>query len=206
MGAYMPVGTNRAYAYLGQQEFTFANWAKAVRSGNTFVTSGPLLLLQADGYAPGQEINLRAGGGTIEVHASAQSFVPFHRLEIVLNGRVVASRDAASGTRELTLAERIHVPGAGWLAARCSSQLGPVTSWEFMVQAHTSPVYLIVPGQELFSQDAVVYMLTLIEGAQVFVENLATQPDPERLAATRKVLADARAVLHGRLHEHGIPH
>src|SRR5207247_1755448 len=103
MGAYMPVGTNRAYAYIGQQEFTFTNWAKAVRSGNTFVTSGPLLLFQADGHAPGQEINLGAGGGTIEVHASAQSFVPFHRLEIVLNGRVVASRDAASGTREMTL-------------------------------------------------------------------------------------------------------
>ncbi|PYV24915.1 MAG: hypothetical protein DMG27_11670 [Acidobacteria bacterium] len=206
MGAYMPVGTNRAYAYIGQQEFTFTNWAKAVRSGNTFVTSGPLLLFQADGHAPGQEINLGAGGGTIEVHASAQSFVPFHRLEIVLNGRVVASRDAASGTREMTLTEKIHVPGPGWLAARCSSQLGPVTSWEFMVQAHTSPVYLIVPRQELFSPATAAYMLALIDGSQVFVENLAIRPDPERLAATRKVLDDARAVLHRRLHEHNVPH
>jgi len=206
MGAYMPVGTNRAYAYIGQQEFTFTNWAKAVRSGNTFVTSGPLLLFQADGHAPGQEINLGAGGGTIEVHASAQSFVPFHRLEIVLNGRVVASRDAASETREMTLTEKIHVPGPGWLAARCSSQLGPVTSWEFMVQAHTSPVYLIVPRQELFSPATAAYMLALIDGSQVFVENLAIRPDPERLAATRKVLDDARAVLHRRLHEHNVPH
>jgi len=170
------------------------------------VTSGPLLLFQADGHAPGQEINLGAGGGTIEVHASAQSFVPFHRLEIVLNGRVVASRDAVSGTREMTLTEKIHVPGPGWLAARCSSQLGPVTSWEFMVQAHTSPVYLIVPRQELFSPAAAAYMLALIDGSQVFVENLAIRPDPERLAATRKVLDDARAVLHRRLHEHNVPH
>ncbi len=206
MGAYMPVGTNRAYAYLEQQEFTFANWAKAVRSGNTFVTSGPLLFFQADGRAPGQEITLRAGGGTLEVHASAQSFVPFHRLEVVLNGRVVASRDAASGTREMTLTEKIHVPGPGWLAARCSSQLGPVTSWEFMVQAHTSPVYLTVPGQELFSQDAAAYMLTLIDGAEVFMENLAIRPDPKRLAATRKVLSDARDALYRRLHEHNVPH
>jgi hypothetical protein len=206
MGAYMPVGTNRAYAYLGPQEFTLANWANAVRSGNTFVTSGPLLFLEADGHVPGQEINLRAAGGTIEVHASAQSFVPFHRLEVVLNGRVVASRDAASGTREMTLTEKIHVPGPGWLAARCSSQVGPVTSWEFMVQAHTSPVYLAVSGQELFSQDTVAYMLTLIDGAQVFVENLATRPDPERLAATRKVLSDARDALHRRLHKHIVPH
>jgi len=206
MGAYMPVGTNRAYAYLGQQEFTFANWAKAVRSGNTFVTSGPLLFLEADGRSPGQEINLSAGGGTIDVHVRAISFVPFHRLEVVLNGSLVASRDAASGTREMALTEKINAPGPGWLAARCSSQLGPVTSWEFMVQAHTSPVYLTAPGQELFSQDAVAYMLALIEGTQIFAENLAIRPDPERLAATRKVLSEARDALHRRLHEHNIPH
>jgi hypothetical protein len=41
MGAYMPVGANRTYAYLGDQAFNFANWAKAVRSGNTFSTTGP---------------------------------------------------------------------------------------------------------------------------------------------------------------------
>jgi hypothetical protein len=44
MGAYMPVGANRAYAYIGQEEFNFASWAKAVRTGNTFVTSGPRAL------------------------------------------------------------------------------------------------------------------------------------------------------------------
>jgi hypothetical protein len=75
-----------------------------------------------------------------------------------------------------------------------------------MVQAHTSPVYLTVAGQELFSQEAAAYMLTLIEGTQVFVENLAVRPDAERLAATRKVLSDARDTLHRRLHEHNIPH
>jgi hypothetical protein len=98
------------------------------------------------------------------------------------------------------------VPGPGWLAARCSSQLGPVTSWEFMVQAHTSAVYLVTPGQELFSPQAAAYMLALIDGSQAFVENLAVRPDPERLAATRKVLEDARTKLHERLHEHNIAH
>src|SRR5207247_5481860 len=44
IGAYMPVGAKRTYAYLGQEEFTFDNWAAAVRKGNTFMTTGPLLL------------------------------------------------------------------------------------------------------------------------------------------------------------------
>jgi hypothetical protein len=150
MGADIAVGTNRAYAYIGKEEFTFANWAKAVRSGNTFVSSGPLLHFQADGHTPGQEVRLGAGGGTIEVEATAKSFVPFHRLEIVMNGEVVASREAGSGTRELSLAEKVRVAKPGWVAARCSSELGPVTDWHHLVQAHTSPVYLVLPGQELF--------------------------------------------------------
>lgn len=206
MGAYMPVGTNRAYAYLGKEEFNFANWARAVRGGNTFVTSGPLLNLSVDGHAPGEDIAFPSGGGTVEVNANARSFVPFNRLEVVLNGHVVASREAASGTRELKLTERIRVPGPGWMAARCSSELGPVTTWEFMVQAHTSPVYLVVPGQELFSPQTASYMLTLIDGAQAYVENLAIRPDAQKFAQVRSVFEDARSRLHRRLHAHGIPH
>lgn len=206
MGAYMPAGTNRAYAFTGQQEFTFANWAKAVRGGNTFVTSGPLLLLQVDGHFPGEEITLSSGGGTVEVQVKATSFVPFHRLEIVVNGQVVASRDDAQGTREMAFNEKTRVAGPGWLAARCSSRLGPVTNWEFKVQAHTSPVYFVQPPQELFSPVAAAYMLTLIEGAQVWAETLATRPDPERFSRVLNVFADARERLHQRLHERGIEH
>ena len=43
MWACMPVGGVRTYAQLGDAEFTFANWAQAVRAGRTFTTSGPLI-------------------------------------------------------------------------------------------------------------------------------------------------------------------
>ena len=206
MGAYMAVGANRTYAYLGQQELNFANWADAVRKGNTFMTTGPLVLFQVDGHPPGDEIALGAGGGTVEARVEAKSFVPFHRLEVVLNGKVVASREDQAGTREMTLTEKVRVPGPGWLAARCASKLGPTTAWSLGIQAHTSPVYLRVPGQDLFSAPAVAYMLTLIEGAETWVDGLATRPDAESLARVRKVFADAREKLHRRLHEHGIAH
>jgi hypothetical protein len=45
-------------------------------------------------------------------------------------------------------------------------------------------------------------MLTQIEAAQTWVETLATRPDPQRFERVRKVFADARAILHRRLHEH----
>ena len=125
MGAYMPAGTNRVYAYLGQEEFNYPNFAKAVRAGNTFATSGPLLMFHADGHPPGAEITLGAGGGTIEVTADAQCFVPIHRLEVIFNGKVVAAQEEPAGARSIHLTEKIKVEGPGWLAARCSSQSGP---------------------------------------------------------------------------------
>jgi hypothetical protein len=206
MGAYMPVGANRTYAHLGDEQFSFENWAKAVRKGNTFMTTGPLLLFQAEGRAPGDEIVLGAGGGTVEVQVEARSFVPFHRLEVVLSGRVVASKEEAAGTQEMTLKEKVPASGPGWLAARCASRLGPTTAWQLGIQAHTSPVYLSVPGQDLFSAPAAAYLLTLLDGAETWVDNLATRPDPERLAKARKTLTDARAHLHRRMHEHGVKH
>src|SRR5439155_15880171 len=206
MGAYMPAGANRTYAYLGQDEFSFANFAKAVRRGNTFMTTGPLLLFQADGQTPGSEIKLGAGGGTTEVLVEAKSFVPFHRLEVVLNERVVASREEPSGTREMTLRENVPLSGPGWLAARCASKIGPTTGWTLGIQAHTSPVYVSVPGQELFSAPAANYFLILIDGAETWVRTLATRPDAERLARALQVFTDAREHLHRRLHQHGIKH
>ena len=206
MGAYMPVGANRTYACLGQEEFSFANWARAVRKGQTFMTTGPLLLFQVDGHSPGDEIMLGAGGGTLEVRVEAKSHVPFHRLEVVANGKALVTREEKAGTRAMTLNEKVRVPGPGWLAARCASRLGPTTSWELGIQAHTSPVYVRVPGQELFSAPAVAYMLTLIEGAETWVENLATRPDAEHMTQIRRVIREAREKLHRRLHEHGISH
>lgn len=200
MGAGTPVGGNRSYARLGGEPVNPANWARAVCNGNTFMTTGPLLLLEAGGRAPGQEIRLGQGGGSIEVLAQARSTRPVHRVDIVWNGRVVASRENREGAREITLKERVRVAGPGWLAARCSSKLRP------RLLAHTSPVYVQVPGQEVFSETAAAYMLTQIEAAQTWVETLATRPDPERFERVRKVFADARAILHRRLHEHGVKH
>lgn len=199
MSAATPVGGNRTYAQLGGKEFNFANWAEAVRAGRTFSTTGPLLDFHADGKMPGGEIRLRAGGGAVEVRASATCYVPFHRLEVVFNGRVVASREEAAGTREMTLAETVKVSGPGWLAARCSSR---IPGARFGVAAHTSPVYVVVPGEEAFSGPAAAYFLRLIEGTQLYVENLATRPDRERLERIRQTLKEAHALLHARSVKH----
>jgi hypothetical protein len=160
---------------------------------------------------PGEDIVLGASGGTVEVQAEAKCFVPIHRLEVVLNGRVVASREEPAGARELVLKEKVQVPGPAWLAARCMSRLDPTARWpsnlvpfpiSFSISAHTSPVYVRVPGQELFDGPVGTYLLTLIEGAEVWLDKLAIRPDRERFDRVRKVFREARERLHRRLHGH----
>ena len=125
-----------------------------------------------------------SGGGNVEVKVEAKNFVPFHRLEVVWNGRVVASREETMGTREMTIRGKVQLSGPGWLAARCASRFGPTTAWALGIQAHTSPVYVVVPGQEPFSAPAATYFLTLIDGAEQWVKCLATRPDADRLKGT----------------------
>ena len=199
MGAWIPAGAYRAYAHLGDSEFTFANWAKAVRAGNTFMSSGPLLLFEVEGRTPGSEISVGRSGGSIEVRAEARSAVPIHLLEIILNGKVVASRAEAAGAKQIVLREKVVIQGPGWIAARCSSRLATPG---FRVAAHTSPVYLTVQGSELFSPPVAAYMLTLIDGAETWAAQLATRPDPERFQRVLQGFKDARRRLHARMHQH----
>lgn len=199
MWANTPVGGNRTYAWIQGREFSFANWAAAVRAGRTFTTTGPLLRFSVDGRTAGDEITMRAGDGTVEVRVEATSYVPFHQLEVVFNGKVVASREERQGTRQMALSERVTLKGPGWLAARCGSR---VRAARFGVSAHTSPVYVVVPGEEAFSRAAAAYFLQLIEGTQTYVDNLATRPDPKQYERIRQVLREAHAQLHARQVKH----
>jgi hypothetical protein len=207
MGANEAVGANRAYVHLEDAEFNFGNWAKAVRRGNTFMTTGPLLLFNADGHAPGEEIRFGSGGGKVEVEARATCFFPIHRIEVVFNGRAVSSHEQPEGARELVLKDEVKVPGPGWIAARCSSRYSSLGTGQVPRKvAHTSPVYIVVPGQELFSPPAAAYFLTLIDGAQAWTENLATRPDAARFEKILRLFRDARAELHRRLHQQRLEH
>jgi hypothetical protein len=123
--------------------------------------------------------------------------VPVDRIEIVCNGRVISSSEESGGAHELTLTDKVRVTGPCWIAARCSSRHG--------TSAHTSPVYVRVPGQEQFSAPAAAYLLTLIEGTQGWCENLATRPDAAAMERIRSIMNEAHARLHQRIqaHSHG---
>lgn len=207
MSAGMPVGGARTYAKLGAgEEFTFANWGKAVRAGRTFTTSGPLIEMQVEGKEPGDEIRLPSGGGTLEVEAKVECAWPLHRLEIVVNGQVAAYESSAAGARALTLRRKLKVKGSSWIAARCGSNLQVNHCWPIHLGAHTSPVYITVGGREMFSPSDATYMLTLIDGGLTYLDTLSIRYDEERHRAMKAMFEKARERLHSRLHAHSQAH
>lgn len=202
MWAGMPVGGVRTYAYLGDEELTFANWARVVRAGRTFTTSGPLIQLMVEGHAPGDEICLPAGGGTLEVEARVQSVQPFHELQIVANGQIVAGEVTEEGTLQTQLRSKVRVKWSAWIAARCVSRLKVWHGWPVHIAAHTSPVYVRCGDEELFSPSDATYMLTLIDGGLTWLDTLSIPASPEHHARIRGVFEAARASLSQRLAEH----
>ena len=72
--------------------------------------------------------------------------------------------------------------------------------------AHTSPVYIVVPGQELFSPPAAAYFLTLIDGAQAWVGKSRHPAGCRRFEKILRLFRDARAELHRRSHQEGVEH
>jgi len=203
MSAGMPVGAARTYARLDpDDEFTFANWAKAVRAGRTFTTSGPLITLAVDGRGMGEEIKLPAGGGTIEVRAEAKSLWPMRMLEVIVNGRIAAATTDEKGARTLSLKAPIHIRRSSWIAARCGSRLQVHDCWPIHLGAHTSPVYVAAGDGAMFSPGDAAYMLTLIDGGLTFLDTLSVRYDEGRHQQMKAVYEKARREIEKRSRSH----
>jgi len=203
MSAGMPVGGVRTYARLDTGcPFDFKNWGDAVRAGRTFSSSGPLIDLKVEGSGMGEEIALTGGAGTVQVTARAECAWPIHRLELVMNGAVVAEATAGEGARKLELREKVPVKGSCWFAARCGSNLKVQHCWPIFVAAHTSPVYVVVPGTELFSPSDATYMLTLIDGGLTYLDTLSVKYDEKRHREMKAIFQHAKEHLEGRMHHH----
>jgi len=203
MSAGMPVGGVRTYARLGSDdEFTFQNWGRAIRAGRTFTTSGPLITLRVEGREIGDDIRLPASGGALEIEAEAHSLWPIHLLEVVVNGQVIASSADQAGSKRLALRSKVRVNRSSWIAARCGSRLRVQHCWPIHLGAHTSPVYVTLGGEEMFSPADVTYMLTLIDGGLTYLDTLSVRYDEERHRRMKAIFKRARRELQRRQHGH----
>ena len=179
MSSGVPVGLYRTYAQL-DEEFSYPAWCAAVRAGRTFLSGGPIVQLTVDGQRVGDTVAL-SGPGTVQVEAWAESIFPLSSLEIVVQGRVVASAEHPEGPRSrLQLSEPVHIGNHSWIAARCRGAAGNhFDEWERPIFAHTSPVYVSTGGTwAARDEQAARYLLTLVEGGLEYVRHTAAYYPP----------------------------
>ena len=173
MSSAVPVGLYRTYARL-DEEFSYEAWCRAVRSGRTFLSGGPLLTLSVDGCEPGGTAEL-SGPGTVSVHAAVRSIFPLRSLELVRNGEVVA-RAEANGGRQAEISEELRIDGNSWIACRAFGVDYHLDEWGRRVFAHTSPVYVACGGDwTMTDPEGIRYIRTLVEGAREYVRHTAVR-------------------------------
>ena len=132
-------------------------------------------------------IDVRSTGEVVQLHARARSQVPFDRLEVLANGKVIAVSEA-SGTPADAVVELDWTVGAGcWLAARCvGSRLLPQGNANQKVFAHASPVYVQVASRSKRPDPIAVKTLAgYLDGTLEWVRTAArcsTERQRDRLA------------------------
>jgi hypothetical protein len=201
MGAYCALGWMRTYALLEEGEaFDYESWARAMRAGRTFSTTGPLVDLRVEGLGIGDTIRLPGSGGTLEARAWCSSCWPIGSLEIVWNGGVVATERPGPGSRAAAVSARIPVQGSGWIAARCAGQDSQASGY---TAAHTSPVYVTCGDSRAFDAPAAQHMLTLVKGSIEYMQTIATTFDESSRKRMLKIFREAQSALAARLAAEG---
>jgi hypothetical protein len=155
--------------------FTTESWCDGVRSGRTFVTNGPMLGLDIEGHGIGDQIAAQTGR-VLHVEGTATSAVPLDRIELVVNGEVVASAAREEGERTVALSHDLRVDASCWIALRCSGAKNEAVLDPDGAFAHTSPAYVAVPGAPLACRNDAEYFIDWIERLIATTESRARFP------------------------------
>ncbi|MBP2704062.1 CehA/McbA family metallohydrolase [Microbispora sp. RL4-1S] len=184
-----PPGWERVYAR-PDGPLTAESYARALRRGRTFVTTGPWLELEVDGRGPGETLEPRRGD---RVTITARSAGPeVERLEI----RTAAGRLAEGpggelrATLDVTEATYVVAVAAGGRSSRSPHR---------DAFAHTSPVYLDVDGRRVGRPDDVRWCLRWLELLDGLVRGRARLRTRAQLRDHLDLIEKARAVYESRL-------
>ena len=132
-------GGDRNYVYV-DGDFTVDAYYAALRKHRTFVTTGPMLEFAVNGQPMGSSLQLPKGGEVSIVAGAALNpdIEALDRIELVVHGEVVATKNDVSADNTLSLQHTMTVEEGMWLAVRAYGANQTV--------AHTAPVYITTGG------------------------------------------------------------
>ena len=185
------IGSARVYAQQDQSSINWSAFVKAVKQGRTFVTNGPVLLLELEDKArPGDVVKSGSNSFTLEVISA----LAVDNIELLINGEVVWSGGNITEGESKTFEGTIDLPEGGWIAARAH---GGATSWPSMDSypfAHTSPIWINQvgstdkPAKQKASRELRIALNQIEERARLAYEGDNISKLLERIEKARKAI------------------
>jgi putative heme-binding domain-containing protein len=159
-----PLGGDRVYVKT-VGPLTMRSWLDGLKGGRSFVTNGPMPTLEVNGKGPGETCELSAAG-KVRVAVTVESYVPFHSIDVIVNGKVAAHDEIAAGDpaglRVRRLDVELPIERSSWVALRVRGPEHPIV-FDGPVWAHTSPVCVKVAGRGIESRQDAAYFVDWIE-------------------------------------------
>ena len=195
----IPMGSNRVYVYTkGNTDYQV--WLAAIKSGQGFITNGPILTFQVDGHISGEVVQI---SGTQKIHAkvTARSILPFATLEIVSNGWVVghktifvADNPPINGIYTMTVETDLVIDRSTWIAARVADDpdnKNRILPRGLSVFAHTNPVYFLQNGKPVMENASILYLQKYVQGTMHWLQTDPPFEDPEDRLEALKLSGEA---------------
>jgi len=132
------LGPERTLVPAAAGESAYESWAAGIRRGEVVVSNGPLLEFEAGGRRIGERVPWDGESETLTGEARAWFHRPIEKLEIVVNGRVVAERAGDGSSTYLALPFQAGITESSWAAARVKAAS---LEGEPEIRAHTNPIY-----------------------------------------------------------------
>jgi len=204
-----PVGYNRVYVHAGPKKTLAgeADWWAGLKQGRSFVTNGPLLVVEADRQLPGHVFQKAQGESlSIPLRALVWSNEDLDAIEIVRNGEVVQTKSLRDKSREMRRAAKSREPlivdlgdltfdSSGWFLVRVFTD-NPRT-FRF---ASSAPYYVEIgeAPRRVSRRSAQFFLDWVNERAERVKQKLS---DPERLREVLSYHDRAREFWRHRLEE-----
>ncbi|MHC4442443.1 MAG: CehA/McbA family metallohydrolase [Planctomycetota bacterium] len=190
----VPLGYNRTYAKL-DGPLTEANYINAVKAGRTFATSGPILIMTANGLDVGSTIKYSSkNGDPIKIKAQLRSIQQIDSLELIHNGRVVKKIELTGQEPSPVLNKTVELPlkprRSGWVAARAIFK----SPDKCLRQAHTSPIYIVLDGKPTASKGDALYMIRWIDKILEVSKKPGRYDSDEQRNEVQSIFNQARSV------------